>query len=58
MHEAAEEGRKLLLEKYAGSVMSGIYLPNPPKRGPFGEAEIFGQTGRHPGSDSTLPGGG
>jgi hypothetical protein len=40
-HALAEEGRKLLLEKYSGSVLSGKYIPDPPKRGPFGEAEIW-----------------
>ena len=40
-HPSADQAREMILAKYAAHVLSGKYQPNPPKRGPFGEAEIW-----------------
>jgi hypothetical protein len=37
----AEQLRKALLDEFGATSLSGKYLPNPPVRGPFGEAEIW-----------------
>ena len=39
--ELAEKLRKALLEEFGETAMSGKYKPNPPVRGPNGEAEIW-----------------
>ena len=40
-HPSADEARQLIGSRYSDSVLSGKYQPNPPVRGPFGEAEIW-----------------
>jgi hypothetical protein len=37
----AEKLRKALVEEFSTASLSGVYKPNPPVRGPFGEAEIW-----------------
>ena len=40
-HPSADKARAEILRRYSPTVLSGKYLPDPPKRGPFGEAEIW-----------------
>ncbi|EPS62093.1 hypothetical protein M569_12700, partial [Genlisea aurea] len=40
-HPEAINARKRIEEKFADSVLSGVYVSDPPIRGPFGEAEIW-----------------
>lgn len=37
----AQELRQKLIDEFKDTALSGKYLPNPPVRGPFGEAEIW-----------------
>jgi hypothetical protein len=39
--DLAETLRDALMKEFGETSLSGKYMPNPPKRGPFGEAEIW-----------------
>jgi len=39
--ESAIEARDTILARFSPTTLSGRYSSNPPKRGPFGEAEIW-----------------
>ena len=40
-HPLAKQLRQALLDEFGDTCLSGKYKPNPPVRGPFGEAEIW-----------------
>ncbi len=47
-HPTAEQARDGLLKEFSETSLSGKYIPDPPVRGPFGEAEIWIQEGARP----------
>ena len=47
-HPLAQEARNEILTRFPPTVMSGIYKPDPPVRGPYGEAEIWVKAGTIP----------
>jgi hypothetical protein len=40
-HPAAKLAEKRIFTRFSATVLSGVYQPDPPIRGPFGEAEIW-----------------
>ena len=53
-HPLAEVARREVLERFAGTALSGKYIPKPPVRGPFGAASIMLMEGAVPVSKPTF----
>jgi hypothetical protein len=46
-HPLVQSATAKIVQQFKGSVLSGVYLRNPPVRGPHGLAEIWVREGRH-----------